>query len=264
MADLFSRLRRWLTIPELRDWDPDDPRITALRRELILKHSFLRRIYAHWYNLLQRALPNVPGPVLELGSGGGFLPEQVPGVISSEVFYLPNVKVILDGCHLPFSPASLRAIVMVDVLHHIPDVRAFFSEAARRVRPGGTLTMIEPWITTWSRFVYVRMHKEPFVLDAPQWEFPSSGPLSGANGALPWIVFARDRSTFDRQFPEWEVTGIQTMMPFVYLISGGVSMRPLVPGWTWDLWRIFERLFSADQWGMFAQITLRRKESGEI
>jgi SAM-dependent methyltransferase len=260
MAGIFSLLRDWLTISELRGLDVDDPRLTALRKGLILRHAFLRRIYETWYDLLSEALPLGPGPVLELGSGGGFLPERVPGVIASEVFYLPSVKIVLDGRQLPFACACLRAISMVDVLHHIPDAPAFFREAARCVRPGGVMTVIEPWITAWSRFVYVRMHKEPFLLDAPRWEFPSSGPLSGANGALPWIIFERDRATFESEFPEWEVTGIRAMMPFVYLVSGGVSMRPLMPGWTWGMWAAFEKLFPAKKWGMFAQVTLRRKD----
>jgi len=45
------------------------------------------------------------------------------------------------------SDGSLRAIVMTDVLHHIPNVESFFAEAARCVRPGGVIVMIEPWLT---------------------------------------------------------------------------------------------------------------------
>jgi len=260
MANFFSRLRAWLTVPELRGLDDDDPRLTALRRELILKHAFLRKIYERWYDLLSRALPAGKGPVLELGSGGGFFSSRYPDVISSEVFYCPHVDVILDGQLLPFAPAGLRAIVLTNVLHHIPNVRAFFREAARCVRPGGVITMIEPWITRWGRFVYVRMHKEPFVLDAPEWEFPPGGPLSGANGALPWIVLERDRKQFDREFPQWRVTQIETMMPFAYLLSGGVSLRPLMPGWSFGLWAAFEKLFDSNKWGMAAQITLERTD----
>ena len=244
----------------MRGLDEDDPRLTALRREIIQRHAFLHRIYAHWYDSLAAALPGGPGAVLELGSGGGFFAERLPGVLPSEIFYLPCVKVVLDGQQLPFAPASLRAIVMVDVLHHLPAVRDFFAEARRCVRPGGVVTMIEPWATRWSRLIYTRLHKEPFLPEAPRWEFASSGPLSGANGALPWIVFERDRAIFESEFPEWEITGIRAMMPFAYLVSGGVSMRPLMPGWTWGMWAAFEKLFSSEKWGMFAQVTLRRKD----
>jgi hypothetical protein len=61
--------------------------------------------------------------------------------------------------------------------------------------------MIEPWVTPWSRLVYTRMHHEPFVPAAAQWEFLTTGPLSGANGALPYILFSRDRAQFELEFP---------------------------------------------------------------
>ena len=44
--------------------------------------------------------------------------------------------------------ASLDGIVMTDVLHHIPDCTSLFHEAARVIRPGGRVVMIEPWNTT--------------------------------------------------------------------------------------------------------------------
>src|SRR5262249_31802772 len=35
-------------------------------------------------------------------------------------------------------------------------------QATRCVRSGGVVAMIEPWVTPWSRFVYTRLHHEPF------------------------------------------------------------------------------------------------------
>jgi 2-polyprenyl-3-methyl-5-hydroxy-6-metoxy-1,4-benzoquinol methylase len=48
---------------------------------------------------------------------------------------------------------SLRGIVMTNVLHHIPDARAFLKEAARCLHPGGVIAMIEPWVSPWSRLI---------------------------------------------------------------------------------------------------------------
>jgi hypothetical protein len=50
------------------------------------------------------------------------------------------------------------------------------------------------------------------------------------------------------------------MMPFRYLISGGVSLRSLMPGWTFSIWRFVEDLLRPwmKTWAMFAQITLRK------
>jgi len=150
------------------------------------------------------------------------------------------------------------------VLHHVPDVRAFFAEAARCVRPGGVMVMIEPWVTRWSRLIYTRLHHEPFWPQTPDWQFPARGPLSSANGALPWIVFERDRAQFEREFPQWRIETLKPIMPFRYLVSGGVSLRALMPGWTFGAWRGLEKLFEPwlKTWAMFAVIKLRREGVG--
>ncbi|MBK8443443.1 MAG: hypothetical protein IPL35_08515 [Sphingobacteriales bacterium] len=56
--------------------------------------------------------------------------------------------------------------------------------------------MSEPANTAWGRFFYQNFHHEPFQPEAASWEIPSTGPLSGANGALPWIIFKRDIDLF--------------------------------------------------------------------
>ena len=120
--------------------------------------------------------------------------------------------------------------------------------------------MIEPWVSPWSRFVYSRLHHEPFEPEAPSWELPTSGPLSGANDAFPWIIFVRDRRRFEQEFPQWRIELIQPMMPFRYLLSGGVSMRSFAPGWSFGLWHSLEKALGVwnNQLAMFAQIVLRR------
>jgi len=121
------------------------------------------------------AIPSGKEPVLELGSGAGFLRQYIPDLITSEVFRCPGVDLVLDATHLPIADASLRGIVMTDVLHHIRDSRSFFSEATRCVRPGGVIAMIEPWVTPWSRLVYTKFHHEPFQPKASKWELPEGG-----------------------------------------------------------------------------------------
>jgi hypothetical protein len=253
-------LQKWLAHPLTRGLDIDDPRTTHLRLQIIQEKSFLRHIYEEWYRAIVAALPSGQGSVLELGSGGGFMRDFVPNLISSELFYCSSVRVVLSALRLPFVTKSLRGIVMTNVLHHLPQPRLFFAEATRCVRAGGAVVMIEPWVTPWSRFVYTRLHHEPFEPENPSWELPSSGPLSGANDALPWIIFARDRIKFEQEFPQWQIEMIKPFMPFSYLLSGGVSLRGLAPGWSFEMWRHLEKLIGrwSNQLAMFAQIVLRR------
>jgi SAM-dependent methyltransferase len=251
-------LRRLLAHPLTNGLDIDSPSTTELRGEIIRSKGFLRKIYEEWYSSIAASLPDGPGGVLELGSGGGFLGDRLPGLVTSEIFYCPGIRIVADGQELPFTNNSLRAIVMVDVLHHVPQVRRFFGEASRCVRVGGAIVMIEPWVTAWSRLIYGRLHHEPFQPEASTWEFPAGGPLSGANGALPYIVFHRDRGHFERAFPEWRIQSVRPMMPFRYLVSGGVSMRSLMPEWTFGAWAGLERALRpwSCHLAMFASIVL--------
>ena len=257
-------LKRLLAHPLTRGMDLDDPATTQLRRRIIRDKSFLRQIYDAWYALLASQVPDLaqmPGPALELGSGAGFMDEVVPNLMTSDVFACEGLQLVADGRRLPLAEGSLRAIVMVDVLHHVPGVEAFFAEATRTVAPGGVVAMIEPWVSRWSTWVYQNLHHEPFRPDAQDWTFPATGPLSGANGALPWLMFERDRARFETMFPDWIIEQVNPMMPLRYLVSGGVSMRSLSPGWSTPLWRGIEQLLGAShgRHSMFANVVLRRR-----
>jgi SAM-dependent methyltransferase len=253
-------LRRIFAHPLTASLDLDDPATTELRKQIISSKPFLKAIYDEWYGMLLRALPAGEGEVLELGSGAGYCAEVIPGLITSEVFPCRNIKVVLDAQRLPFDARSLRAIVMTNVLHHIPDATRFFTEAVRCLRPGGKIVMIEPWVTWWSRIVYQHLHHEPFDPDATNWSFPTQGPLSGANGALPWILLVRDRSKFETNFPQLAIEQIRPFLPLRYLVSGGVGMRSLMPGFMHSPWAALENMLEPQmsRLGMFAFVSLHR------
>lgn len=252
-------LRSLLAHPLTRGVDLDDPQTTELRVQIIRDKKFLRKIYDDWYALVSARIPAGPGGILELGSGAGYFREFAPDAIQSEVFICRNAQVVADARALPFAAASLKSVAMVNVFHHIPDVRAFLHEAVRCLKPGGRLTIVEPWVSSWSKVVFTHLHHEQF-LPAADWTVPLSGPLSGANGALPWIVFCRDRSQFDAEFPELRIREIHPMMPLKYLVSGGVAMRDLMPGWMYGYWGLLEAVLSRwiNRTAMFALIDIER------
>jgi hypothetical protein len=115
--------------------------------------------------------------------------------------------------------------------------------------------MVEPWNTGWSRFVHRHLHVEPMWPEAAEWEFPGSGPLSGANAALPWIVTSRDRARLESDW-RLRVSEIRPFMPFRYLASGGVSLRSLQPMWTFNIWRAAERGWVGRRMAVFALIVI--------
>jgi SAM-dependent methyltransferase len=233
---------------------------TELRKRIIASKPFLKAIYDEWYGLLAQEVPSGEGLALELGSGGGYAAQFIPGLITSEVFASPGIQIVCNAQAMAIADGALRAIVMTNVLHHMPKARLFFAEATRCLRPGGRILMIEPWVTPWSRLIYKYFHEEPFDPEAREWEFAGSGPLSGANVALPWIVLARDRKRFQGEFPNLKIECVRPFLPFRYLLSGGVGMRSLMPGFTHGAWTLLERLLKPHmRWmGMFAFIVVRR------
>ena len=249
---------------QIRRIDIDSPDRTFQHSQIIRQKPFLRQIYTDWYLTLLKNLPeNTSGPVVELGSGGGFCKDLIPGVITTEILPVAGVDILLNGLRLPFKERCLKGIVMVDVFHHLPNIDHFLNEAARCVKPGGVIFMIEPWNTMWSRVIYRYLHHEPFEPDAKNWEINPGGPLSCANSAIPWIVFERDRSLFEKKHYEWRIGNIKLHTPFRYLLSGGFSMPSLMPGKTHRFWHFVEDSLKPfmPYLAMFASILLVRRSS---
>lgn len=256
--------RKLLAHPSTRGLDLDSPHTTHLRKQIIRSKPFLKKIYKEWYQLHVREIDrtNQPGGILELGSGGGFLSELLPAAITSDIFMIEGLRLVLDGQSLPFKTKSLKAVLMTNVLHHIPEPRKFFKEAARCVQPKGVVVMIEPWLTPWSRFVYKNLHHEPLDDKVTEWRISRVGPLSSANSALPWVIFERDKEIFERDFKELHIRGVSPFMPFRYLLSGGVSLHSLMFSSSFPFWRWLEKILTPwmGRIAMFAKIVLVRTE----
>ena len=230
-----------LRIKDIDKYDLDDPRRTVHHREIIRSKKFLHRLYVEWYEVIRSHCKDVPdGSIIELGSGGGFLKEVFPQVQTSDILELAENDLTFNALDMPFEDNSVSAFVMVDVFHHIPDSAQFLKEVQRCLKPGGRMVMSEPCTSRYSTFVFKRFHHEPFRPDG-DWTIPGSGPMSDANGALPYIVFERDHERFKSDYPQLQVLSIQKHTALRYLLSGGVSMKQLVPNWSFGLLKGLER-----------------------
>lgn len=244
--------------------DLDAPETTVCHGEMIRRKPILRAFYEDVYaHFLDQAQELPDGVQLELGSGGGFLKDRLPDVVTSDVLPLPNVDLPLDALDMPFDDATVSAVYMLDVLHHLPDVGKFLDEAQRCLAPRGRIVMVEPANTVFGRFVYQNFHHEPFLPDAPDWTLPEGGPMSVANGALPWIVFVRDLEVFQARYPQLRIRALGYWAPFRYLASGGVSMHQLVPIALFPVVLFTEWLLSPlnAQLGMFMRITVEKLDA---
>jgi SAM-dependent methyltransferase len=258
MASVLS----WLKLPEATEvQDLDDPNNIYVLRQIIQRKPFLRKTYIRFYkDLLVRTKDAPPdGLFIELGSGAGFLKSMAPYVVTSDVLPYEGVDRVFSALDMPFEDESVSAFMMIDVLHHIKDSRLFFKEMQRCLKPGGKIVMIEPANTPWSSFIYRNFHHEPFDIQGG-WGFKEGGPLSGANMAIPWIIFERDLRIFNQDFPCLKVRDISAHTPLQYLISGGLSMRQLLPSWTCQVVQVLEYFLKPFNsfMGMFMTIELEQ------
>lgn len=256
------KIINWLKLPELRHKDLSDKEITLIHKKIIQRKFFLRKIYFDFYGRLKKAIGETDNKLLiELGSGGGFVKEVIPNVITSDIVCLSGLDRCFSALKMPFADGMVDAFLMIDVLHHFDDAKGFFREAERCLKPGGKIIMVEPANTLWSRFIYRNFHHETFDPTA-DWNLAKGSPLYSANGALPWIIFCRDRVIFEKKFSGLKITGLEFHTPFRYLISGGVSFRQLSPDFVYPFIKAAEWLLSPFNkiLGMFLTIEIEKVE----
>ena len=238
--------------------DLDSPAAFAERAQVLTRKRFLQLIYSEWAERLSSG--TIPGVTIEIGGGSNPVTATAFEKIGSfrfDLVRLPGIHVHGDAMNLPIRAQSVANVVGIDVLHHCQSGEGFFSEMSRILQVGGQLRLIEPWNNRWSRFVFQRFHPEPFDPDS-SWQLPHGGPMSAANGALPWIILARDRRKFETLFPNMQVQSITPLMPLCFALSGGSSHRLSAPGFLYRAIRWMERPLEYLQIGLSAVVVIQK------
>jgi len=206
-------------------------RITEIR-SLIKSKAALYSIYLDYYQKYRSVMErSPPGLAVELGAGAGFSKEFFPYLEVTDLIPYSGMDRVVDATHMPYAEKSISAFLLTNVFHHIPDVEAFFLDAERCLVPGGRVLIIDQYPGILSKFIYKYAHHEDFDEKVKSWKFSSQGPLSGANGALAWNVFFRDRSEFEKLHPNLRIVSINPHSPLIYWFSGGLKSWNLIPKW---------------------------------
>jgi SAM-dependent methyltransferase len=236
-------LKKRLELPEVRGIDRDSLDLIEIHRLAIERKPFLKGIYRRHYREYLRFLAGMPeGPVVEIGSGGGFLKDVLPDAITTDLRADQRIDRVMRAEKLDFPNESVAGILMLNVFHHLPDPRAFLREAARVLAPRGRAVLIEPAHTLlWSR-LYRLFSGEPYDENAREWGFPELGRFSGANVPQAWIVFERDRAKFEREFPQLTLLAKHDHTALIFLVSGGIWFRGVVPSWSFPAFVGLENL----------------------
>ncbi len=138
-------------------------RVRAMFDAIAPRYDLVNRLITfgldqHWRQCTVRALALAPGSrVLDLACGTGALGElacshgyRVVGADMSEGMLFaraahdgPFPAALADAAALPFATASFDGVLCAYALRNFTDLAASFAEAARVIRPGGRISILE-------------------------------------------------------------------------------------------------------------------------
>jgi len=157
--------------------------------------------------------------------------ESYPDVLATDIVPSENLDLVINAEQMEFADSSVRVLYGQNCFHHFPNPRAFFKEAERVLVSGGGIILLEPYYGPIATFMYKRLFKtEGFDKSFRHWETPATGPMNGANQALSYIVFMRDREIFLRENPSLNIVHHSLVGNYLkYLFSGGLNFKKLCP-----------------------------------
>ncbi len=238
--------------PDQSERDVLDARALAWQRRPVLRDVY-HRYFEEMISYLPRRDDHPAGPfgrVVEIGSGAGNFKSFFSDAIATDIVANPWVDLAADATRLPFADASVDALVMQDVLHHLPHPLEFFREAQRVLSPGGRVILTEPYISPVSRVVYGMVHPEPHdmrvkLFGAPGESDPPAFAATGAfaaNQAVPTVLFYKHQREFHARFPALRLAHRLRRSVLVHPLSGGFSGPVLLPKFSLPLAWLVEDL----------------------
>ncbi len=230
MSFLFDLLRD----PSLDNIDVDGHDRLTLHSKMLQRKRMLREVFTEFHHLfrkLDRQFLTAEGLEVELGAGISPMRDSYPEVLATDIVFGAHLDRDLNAEAMELDDGAVRVFFGQNCFHHFPHPDRFFDELDRVLASGGGAILLEPYYGPFATFLYKRLFRtEGFDKAAPFWETPVAGPMNGANQALSYIVFVRDRAEFERKHPTLKIAHqIRVGNYLKYLLSGGLNFRQLCP-----------------------------------
>jgi SAM-dependent methyltransferase len=230
----MSSLLDYLRNPLLDEMDVDGVNRLTLHKKILNQKAMLKEVFAEFHHLFKKAnLKYLSGGGLEVELGAGIAPmrDSYPEVLATDIVPSDNLDLVINAEQMEFADNSIRVLYGQNCFHHFPNPRAFFKEAERVLVTGGGIILLEPYYGPLATFMYKRLFKtEGFDKLFLDWETPLTGPMNGANQALSYMVFIRDREKFTKEFPSLKIVHHYLVGNYLkYLLSGGLNFKKLCP-----------------------------------
>lgn len=204
----------------------------------------LRRIYRDFYREIASCLPDISGPIVELGSGAVDITEEIPDCLRTDLFFNPWIDLVENAYRLPFAGSSLAGLILFDVFHHLRYPGTALKEFQRVLTSRGRVILFEPAVSLLGRLLFGPLHPEPLALDQPlTWSAPgewSPGEVDyyAAQGNASRIFIGEER---DLSSLGWSITALQQFSALSYAASGGYSRPQVYPALLYPLLRWVEK-----------------------
>jgi SAM-dependent methyltransferase len=230
-----KRLIDQLRDSSIENVDVDSEDRLVIHSKILARKPMLREVFTefhHDFRRLDEKFISAPGLKIEIGAGIAPIRDSYMDVLATDVVPGPHLDQVLDAENMDLPDGSVGVIYGQNCFHHFPHPDKFFGEIDRVLAPGGGVILLEPYYGPFATFLFRRLFKtEGFDKKFPSWETPLKGPMNGANQALSYIVFIRDRTEFGLKHPSLKIVHQQRATNlFKYLFSGGLNFRQLLPG----------------------------------
>ena len=263
---ILKKIRNKLSDPRLQGVDVDSPELLVVHRKIMMEKRIMREVFTEFYNSCIRYDEKYfsgDGQRIEIGAGVSFFKEVYPEIIATDIKPAENLDRVLDALKMDLEDESVRAFYGLNCFHHFPSPDQFFKELQRTLIPGGGCVLIEPYYGPIAAKMYKSLFDtEVFEPEQKEWESDSS-IMHGANQALSYIVFVRDRKLFEDKYPDLEIVLVNPMTNYMrYLLSGGLNFRSLVPSVLSPLVKVVEWLITPLKklFGLHYSIVIRKRK----
>lgn len=261
MRHLIDYLRE----PLLDGMDVEGGNRFELHRKMLEKKRMLRDVFTEFHHLfkkLDHQFLSGSGIEIELGSGVSPMRNAYPEVLATDIIDAPHLDMAMNAEAMDVGDKSVRTIYGQNCFHHFPHPDQFLHELDRVLVTGGGAILLEPYYGPFASFLYKRLFRtEGFDKAYPSWETPVTGPMNGANQALSYIVFIRDRKEYEQKYPSLKIVHQELAGNYLkYLFSGGLNFRQLLPDSFIGFVGLLEKLLSPlNRWISLHHILVIRK-----
>ena len=193
--------------------------LSEKKRQIFNNRRLLREVYKNWYEQIKLNLAT-GGKILEIGSGVGLTKEFI-NCITSDIIKNEFINRQEDACNLSFNNFSLDNIIGIDIFHHLNSPDNFLKEAARVLRSGGRIVLVEPYLSPVSLMARKLFHHEK--INFTRLAKPGDNPEE-ANLASPTILFKKDWQSVN-----FKIIEIRYQDVLAYPLSGGFSKIKFTP-----------------------------------